>query len=111
MEDILEYQGIGTSLDVLRANYLAIKNIDGDFSVKSITEALTPVFEKYGKSLTLNTCFRYPLSSKIKSANGLDIAYIIGKEETLKRLALAAKKLCDYGNWPEYYEDYWIKED
>ncbi len=103
-------QGIGSPLDVLRANYLAIEGVKDEFSVENITNALKPVFEKYGKALTLNNCFRYPLTGKDKSPNGLDVAYILGKDETLRRIASGAKKLCDYGNWSEYFKDYWLTD-
>ncbi|TSC68021.1 MAG: glutamyl-tRNA synthetase [Parcubacteria group bacterium Gr01-1014_72] len=69
-----------------------LERVAGAFSKDAITLALMPYAEEKGKGNVLWPV-RFALSGREKSPDPFTLAYILGKEETLRRLAAASNLL------------------
>lgn len=70
---------------------LLIKSVE-DFSKEKVKEAVWPLAEEIGRGEVLWP-MRYALSGRDKSPDPFELSYILGKDETLKRIQNAIEKL------------------
>jgi len=61
------------------------------WNIESVKDAIWPYAEEQGRGNVLWP-LRYALSGKDKSPGPFDLAHILGKEITLKRIEIALKK-------------------
>jgi len=87
----MDNRGVQTSLDT---SYKLLDNIKiGEWSEKKITDVLMKETEKTGDRGGILWPLRVALSGKKASAGPFEIANVLGKEKTLKRLKQAIEKL------------------
>lgn len=81
------------SKEALKDVLTKIKDVpEKNFTKENLNKVLNPLSEKHGKGETYWP-FRVALSGKKASPGGPEIAEVLGKEETVKRLELAVEKL------------------
>ncbi|MEE8131725.1 MAG: glutamate--tRNA ligase [Candidatus Paceibacterota bacterium] len=94
---LLSWQGIATEKIITNLELLigTLKEIpEEDFSKTELENKIMPLTEVWGKGELLWP-LRVALSGKQASPGPFEIMEILGKEETLKRIKLAIKKLSD----------------
>lgn len=78
-------------IGVLMETYRSLKRCDFG-SVGAISDCLVSTIEEEGRTRVLHP-LRVALSGRITSPPPVEIAYFLGKDETLKRIGVAIKKL------------------
>ena len=87
----------GVTIDNL-ARVLEVLEPLKDFTTENISKAVNPLAKEYGNGSIWHP-FRIALTGRDNSPSAPQVASILGKDKTIKRIEKAMEKLNPYTNW------------